>query len=208
MDIKDYIRLAVCSTILFTLLAYPSPVSACSCEGGLTIANQIAQHDAIFTGRVVRIVDNYYPIFSNLDNIFRKFSLPSYFINEDGRYWGYSVFLDVFTSWKGVEKTIVEVDTGSGGSDCGYTFEMDKDYLVYASHAYGLPGNYWVTGTCGRNTELSSASEDLEFLGRIPIIPLKSTLPIMFTEKDLIYASPFVVVGIVVFARQWRRRKK
>ena len=200
------IRLAVCLAILQTLLA-PSPVSACSCEAGVTLPQYFARYDAVFSGKVVRIVDNYQPIFSTLDNVFRKFGFPSYFFYEDGIYWGYSVFLYVFDSWKGVKGTVAEVDTGYGMGDCGYTFELDKEYLIYASHAYGIPDNYWVTGTCGRTAELSNATEDIKYLDTFPTIPLQYTLPIMWTEKDLIFFGlpSLIIVGALVFIKLRRK---
>src|SRR5215203_4855112 len=131
----SWFRLMICVAILFTLLAHPSPASACSCEADVTIPDNFAQHDTVFTGKVVRIVDNYSPIFSTLDSIMNKFGFPPYFFHEDGIYWGYSVFFKVIDSWKGVRNAYVEVDTGKGMGDCGYSFTIDTEYLIYATHA-------------------------------------------------------------------------
>src|ERR671918_2466413 len=82
-----HIRIAVCIAILFTVLAQPSPAKACSCVEEISILDEIAQYDAIFTGKVLRIVDNYKPIFSTLDSILFKFGFRPYFFNENGKYW-------------------------------------------------------------------------------------------------------------------------
>ena len=200
-------RVIVWAAILFTLLTHPSPAKACSCESGFTIPDYFAQYDAVFTGKIVRMVDNYYPIFSTLDSIMFRFDFPPYFVYEGGKYWGYSVFFKVIDSWKGVRETIVEVDTGKGDGDCGYTFELDRDYLIYASHAYRIPNNYWVTGTCGRTAELASATEDLIYLETFPTNSLEYAFPIMWTEKDLIiFGLPsLIIIGVGIFLR--RRRK-
>src|SRR5688500_12542443 len=128
------IRVAVCLAILFALLAPPSPAMACSCVADVTIPDNFAQHEAVFSGKVVRIVDNYVPIFSTIDYIMYKLGYPSYFFHEDEKRLGYSVFFKVTNSWKGVGETFVDVNTGRGGGDCGYSFAVDVGYLVYASH--------------------------------------------------------------------------
>jgi hypothetical protein len=94
--------------------------------------------------------------------------------------------------------------------DCGYTFEVDQENLIYASHAYGTPNNYWVTGTCGRTSELSNTAEDFDYLDAFSTIPLQYTLPIMLTEKDLIiYGLPsLIIVGAFIFMRQQRKISK
>jgi hypothetical protein len=206
----SYIRLTICVAALLTLLAHPSPASACSCEADVTIPDDFAQHDAVFTGKVARIVDNYSPIFSTLDSIMNKFGFPPYFFHEDGIYWGYSVFFKVIDSWKGVRNAYVEVDTGKGMGDCGYSFTIDKEYLIYATHAYAIPDNYWVTGICGRTSELAFAAEDLDYLSAFPTLPLKSTLPIRLTEKDVIILGlPFLItVGVLLFIRLRRKNKR
>jgi hypothetical protein len=206
----SYIRLTICVAVLLTLLAHPSPASACSCEAGITLPQYFTQYDGVFTGKVTRIVDNYFPIFSTLDTVMYKFGFAPYFFHEDEKRLGYSVFFKVIDAWKGLEKTFVEVNTGRGGGDCGYTFEIGKEYLIYASHAYGIPDNYWVTGICGRTSELAFAAEDLDYLSAFPTLPLKSTLPIMLTEKDVIILGlPFLItVGVLLLIRLRRKNKR
>lgn len=38
----------------------------------------------------------------------------------------------VWESWKGVERGFVTAETGLGGGDCGYPFEIAERYLVFA----------------------------------------------------------------------------
>jgi len=201
------IRIVVCLALFFALVAHPSSAKACSYFEGTTIANEFTQSDAVFTGKVARVIDNYTSIFSTLDSIMFNFGFHPYFFDKGEKRLGFSVFFKVINSWKGVDNTIIDIATGRGGGDCGYTFDRDQEYLVYASHAYGIPDNYWVTGICGRTAKLSNATEDLEYLSKVPTLSLKSTLSIMLAEKDLIYASLFILTGFVVLIT-WRLTKR
>jgi len=210
MKTSNQIRVAVCVVILFTLLAHPSPAHACSCVADVTIPDNFAQHDAVFTGKVIRIVDNYSPIFSTFDYILYKLGRPNYFFDQfvrnDEKRLNFSVFFKILNSWKGLEKTFVEVNTGRRGGDCGYSFVSGQEYLVYTNHAYGIPDNYWVTGICSRNAILSDATEDLNYLNSLPELPLKFAVPIPWAEKDTITAVVgTVIIGVLTFARQRRR---
>ena len=199
------IGLAIFVAILFTLLSRPSPVSACSCDMTGSAAEEFAQQDAIFTGKVIRIADNYFPYFSKIDHLLYKLgyqrSLYSYRFLDYERWYGFDIFFKVINSWKGVEQTLIKVNTGRGGGDCGSIFEMDKEYLIYASHAYGIPDNYWVTGICSRNAILSNAAEDLNYISSLPELPLKFSVPIPWAEKDSItLVLVIIIVGMIVFA--------
>jgi hypothetical protein len=66
--------------------------------------------------------------------------------------------------YKGTLATKAEIFTGDGRSDCGYSFKTGKRYLIYASEQ----DSKLVTYKCGRNSELSQASDDIEFLNSVP----------------------------------------
>jgi hypothetical protein len=59
----------------------------------------------------------------------------------------------------------VEIVTGTGGGDCGYRFQADKRYLVYA---WKTKSSRWSTGICSRTRPLEEAGEDLKYLNAIP----------------------------------------
>ena len=176
MRMTNMIRFFVFAVILFALFAHPKLASACSCVMPDAPAEEFAQSDAVFTGKVIRMVDNYFPVLATLDRILNGVGLQSYFFNRNGKYWGYSVYFAVRDSWKGITETIVEANTGYGGGDCGYSFVVGNDYLVYAHLGYGKPDGYWVTGNCSRNSELASATEDLTYLNTLPKLPLRPSL--------------------------------
>lgn len=84
----------------------------------------------------------------------------------------------VLQPFLGVESAEVEVATGRGGGDCGYSFRKGETYLVYAYG--GRDGAPLATGICTRTRPVSAASEDLEFLrglaGRGPGVSLTITV--------------------------------
>lgn len=43
------------------------------------------------------------------------------------------VQIDVSKSYRGNQQARVKLKTGLGGGDCGFGFQIDKEYLVYAS---------------------------------------------------------------------------
>lgn len=207
MTRSNRIRIAICLGILFTLFAYPSPAEACSCIVAGPPSSEFPQANVVFTGKVIRITDNYYPIFSFLDWVMSKLGMRSYHFYQ-GKLYGYSVFFTVDKSWKGIKEKVVEVHTGYGGGDCGYSFTVGSDYLVYAYYAYGVPGNYWITSICSRTAESSNAAEDFSYLNTLPTVPLQSGLPILWTEKDLLLFSSLltlIVAAIVIFTKHRRQ---
>jgi len=72
-----------------------------------------------------------------------------------------TVRLAVNESFRGTEERVLEIETGTGGGDCGFAFESGQNYLVYAyrNKETGRLG----TGICTRTQLLSKAAEDLEY---------------------------------------------
>ena len=66
----------------------------------------------------------------------------------------------VLESWRGDVSNVVEIKTGMGGGDCGYSFRERQNYLVYA-HARG---GGLITSICSRTRPLSQAAEDVAYL--------------------------------------------
>jgi len=193
MTMSSRLRFSICVTILFTLLARPSPAKACSCGDS-------SPEDAIFSGQVIRMVDNQYTIVAVLNRLINAIGIKPSSFYIDGNVYGYSVFFRVDKSWKGVTKTMVEVYTGygvfessTGGimPDCGYPFVVGQTYLVYASmyanHLDEEPNNYAVNSMCAHTVEISGATEDLMYLNTLPTLPLTPIVQI-----------PFLQIGIII----------
>ena len=136
-------------------VATPQFISACSCVI-LSPLESLKQADFVFSGAVIEI-------------------------EEQGAFEDDFLFLTKFQidrSWKGVDEEEVAILSWGPhfGSNCGYTFEVGEDYLVY-----GYIGNtigarigtdsspdeveiFRVTNTCWQPKPLSEATEDIEAL--------------------------------------------
>jgi Carboxypeptidase regulatory-like domain len=75
------------------------------------------------------------------------------------------VTFDVEQGYINPPSRVVEVRTGSGGGDCGYSFKIGKRYLVYG---WNRPPAGLTTGICSRTRPIEDAAEDLHYLKTIP----------------------------------------
>jgi hypothetical protein len=119
----------------------PSRVDACSCVGGFPLCQTFWRTHAVFAGEVLNISDTANPSGEQF---------PPY----------RRVRFRVLQAWRGSVSNIVEVTTGAGGGDCGYSFQQGVRYLVFAS---GRNGTLY-TGICSRTQRLDDASEALAYL--------------------------------------------
>ena len=123
------------TSLLFTVGRYDS-ASACECAPSLTPLEELERSGAVFSGRVIAITKN-----------------PSIYDKE--------VEFDVDRSWKGPSSKTVTVFTGDPSAICGYDFQEDEKYLVYAHPTEG----FLYTSGCFRTQPLANAQEDLNALG-------------------------------------------
>jgi len=63
-------------------------------------------------------------------------------------------------SFRGPTAEHLEVQTGMGGGDCGYSFARGQKYLVFASNSKGVLS----VSACGRTQPVSAAGRTLEYL--------------------------------------------
>lgn len=89
-------------------------------------------------------------------------------IAEDPQTSSLTVKLKVERVWKGSIPAEVVIETGRGGGDCGYGFEVGERYLVYVSGSNELKMQ---TNICQRTARLSEAASDLKILGRGKGVP-------------------------------------
>jgi len=196
-------RIIVCMGLFLGLFTQPRPVSACSCAETGSSSQEFKKSHAVFAGKVLRIADEYFPVFSTFDSILTALGRQPYFWAKSGRYVGYRVYFDVSQSWKGITESSAIVDTGYGMGDCGYSFTVNNDYLVYASFPYGMPANYWTTTICSRNAEINAATQDLNYLQTLPTLPLQPSLQrliIMFSKFAPILLLILITLAISIYA--------
>jgi hypothetical protein len=123
-------------------MGWAGPVHACTCAP-TTPEEAFESSDAIFEGRVVAIEAK------GPEGVGPK---------------THRVVLRVVRSWKGVDpkRQQLTVRTSSSEAACGYSFEPDTSYLVYASRGEG--GKLKVS-LCSRTRPAEKAREDFERLG-------------------------------------------
>ncbi|MER2262759.1 MAG: hypothetical protein ABS934_12175 [Psychrobacillus sp.] len=139
-----YIILLVIMTFLpfinfFTVTGY-----ACSCDRPNTVKEELDFSSTVFSGTVVEIIDENknQSIYSSADPIAVHFEVNEY--------------------WKGQNQSPITVYTVRNTESCGYEFELNQEYLVYANESNGeIQVNY-----CSKTTLLSLADKDLAELGK------------------------------------------
>jgi hypothetical protein len=128
-------------------LLFPGMVAACDCVNGGPPCKAFKATPNVFTGRVTKI-----------STIHVK-------LQEGESYQQNLVVLQIERNYRGQDgKSTVEVVTGEGGGDCGFSFEEGKRYLVYA-YPHPATGKLY-TGICQRTRLLTEAAEDLEYFGK------------------------------------------
>ncbi|MFO0683911.1 MAG: MYXO-CTERM sorting domain-containing protein [Sandaracinus sp.] len=137
--------LALLGVALASFVGLPSRASACSClEMPFETAHD--QAAAIFEGRVTAMQE------------------------IDG---AIHVHFAVTQTWRLAEHEHVEVVTASDGAACGYAFEVNRHYLVYAS---GIEGDAYRVSLCSRTQPMESADDDRALLGS-GVVPVDITDP-------------------------------
>jgi hypothetical protein len=177
--------------IAFVLLARPISARACSCASYSNPAFEFRRAGAVFTGEVIAI-----------DGSRTKQTMPAWLgWMYPGPSYGYRVTFSVNRSWKGVTTSKVDVTTGYGGGDCGFLFDVGREYLVYADGDVGVLG----ADICSRTVTVAAASDDMKYLSTLPELTLP-TRP----ASDARYVWLIVLacaVGLVSFFEFRRRRR-
>ena len=129
---------------LAALAMMPAAVAdACSCAMPGPPCQSAWSADTVFSG-VVLSIDGYDRPESGRVNVVR---------------------IEVERPFRNVPSAMVEVETGSGGGDCGYRFQVGRRYVVYATklETAGL-----ATSICTRTKPVEQADEDLRYLATVP----------------------------------------
>ena len=137
---------------------------ACSCAEPRPPSEAFENSAAVFTGTVTDIRHNV------------------------GRY---SVQFSVDEAWKGLSEPRVAIATSDNDGTCGYDFEQDAKYLVYA---YGSEGSLQ-TGICNRTQPVADAYEDLAYLGE-GYVPVAGQPVVEKTPSSQFL--PFIGIGAAV----------
>jgi hypothetical protein len=133
--------------ITFSILLNFSPNTsyACSCVAPGPVERELKESDAVFSGKVVNIVDE------NKSKLIKSSADPI------------AVTFEVEESWKGKIQKQVTVYTAYSSASCGFDFTLNQKYLVYA---YEHDGTLKVF-LCSRTAQLLSATDDITELRKI-----------------------------------------
>ena len=123
-----------CALAFLILLALPSPADACQC-GSVPICQAFWTAPIVFSGEVLDVE-----------------RLSATDLRQRVRF-------RVEQTWRGETTIEMNVMTGMGGGDCGYSFAIGGRYLVYT---YLQNGVSW-TSICSRTKSLKDAAEDLAY---------------------------------------------
>lgn len=129
---KTFILL-ILATILFALVTETQP---CSCLPS-SLEEDVKRAALIFTG-VVKDIKEIEP-------------------------QSLRITLDLITVWKGprTRRKKIRVRTGANSAMCGFNFELNRNYLVYA---YSDFEDNFAVSICGRTNLLEFADGDLDYL--------------------------------------------
>jgi putative intracellular protease/amidase len=154
------------ASAIFALTFSSVPVVACKCvlpPKGLTardlaIWNASGGGDAIFEGRVELVEWKWTLMEAKVGDL-----IPADL--EQGPPF-MQVSLGVSRSYRGVQDKNIQVRTGLGGGDCGFDFEVGKQYLVYAS---ADETGQLSTDICSGTALLEESQTSLSYLRGEPI---------------------------------------
>ena len=189
--LKRLFRLLAVVILLALMLAQPRPASACSCVPPDPPPVAFTNAHAVFVGGVTAINDPtwlartlpFLPIvYSSADPVLANFQVGD--------------------SWKGVTTTTVAIRTAVSGASCGYTFDVGKQYVVYA---YQYNGEL-ETSICTRTSEVALATADLNYLSTLPKLALTPTAssPTLF----YIVVGLLVAIAVALLIATWLIRRR
>lgn len=173
-------NLLVCGLAAFTFL--PVPSFACSCASPppeVKTARDLAKWhadgtDAILEGTVTRIELESVLIDANVGEL-----IPA---DSDRGYPALRVTFDISHSYKGAGLREVAVTTGLGGGDCGFNFEVGKQYLVFA---FADSSGHLSTGICSGTGLLNDSLSARSYLRGEPLVPEKLTQHLQIPQTKL-----------------------
>lgn len=134
-------------TCLVTLLMTidTSSASACTCAAGLPLIEQITNSSAIFSGKVTELGLEEVPSPSPGPGI----PAPQLQV--------FQASVDISKVWKAPLDQPLTVNTDVGSGVCGYNFEVDTEYLIFA---YEYEGRLY-TSICTNTQPLETAGSDI-----------------------------------------------
>ena len=167
------------------LFSYPQQSKACSCAERPSVKKELASKKAIFSGKVIQIKEN-------------KNKILRFIFDQK------EVLFQVDQVWEGEVPAQVLIYTSFTEASCGYPFEENKEYLVYAGKEEG----HLITTICDRTDLLSNATKDLEQLGEVKVLSKNTKLENKaIGQNTTVNLLPVIILVILVIGVLFKKRK-
>ena len=169
------------TAVILVLTFSPAPVFGCTCAapppesktaselGGGTKA------DAIFEGKVESVELRWKLKEAQIGDVIPTEATD---LDQDGPVM--QVSFEVSHSYRGDQRRPMRFSTGLGGGDCGFDFEVGKQYLVYA---FKNEAGELSTSTCTRTTRLEKSRGNLAYLPGKRVAPATNKEALITTSK-------------------------
>ena len=155
-------RVQFMAAVILGLTLSPAPVFGCTCAAPppeVKTASELAawtRADAIFEGKVESVGLRWKLKEAQIGDVIPTVATD---LDQDGPV--ILVSLEVLHSYRGDQRKPMRLTTGLGGGDCGFDFEVGKQYLVYA---FKDEAGELSTNTCTRTTRLEKGRDNLAYL--------------------------------------------
>jgi hypothetical protein len=152
-------RVQFIAAVILGFTLSPAPVLGCTCAAPppeVKTASELAawtRADAVFEGKVESVELRWRLKEAQIGDVISTVATD---LDRDGPQ--ILVSLEVLHSYRGDHRKPMWVSTGLGGGDCGFDFEVGKQYLVYA---FKDETGELSTNICTRTTRLEKSSENL-----------------------------------------------
>ncbi|WP_100405542.1 hypothetical protein [Bacillus solitudinis] len=185
MNAKVLILLMMIVSIVFPL--FPTTGFACSCVVPPPVEELVGGDTVIFSGTVKKIEEEskYNPIQSSADRL--------------------AVLIEVDRTWQGLEDSQVIVYTAISSASCGFNFQVNEQYLIYASEN----GDGYEVSLCSRTALLANAQEDVDILGEGQAPSVQQDLEAEMNSSNAYLnwlfagmAGIVVIVGFIIVRRR------
>lgn len=176
------------TSLLFAFLAVHA--YGCSCVGNAEVEESYQSNTLVVVAQVIEV--DTVRIWSDTSYAFRRFQRLQE-LNEIDSSMSYQKYLDKYNTYciKLLDYTVVvkesfkgaksgdtlKIRTGFEHGDCGFRFQQDGEFLIYAEHEKDIKYNrtylgrstkelrgIFRTNSCKRTAKREDASEDLEYL--------------------------------------------
>ncbi len=163
-------RVQFVAAVIVGLTLIPVRVFSCTCAAPTALvktASELAawnRADAIFEGKVESVELGWKLKEAQIGDVIPTIATD---LDKDGP--GRMVSLEVLHSYRGDQRKLTRLSTGLGGGDCGFDFEVGKQYRVYA---FKDEAGELSTNICSRTALLEKSRRNSAYLHGKRVAPI------------------------------------